>query len=162
MPTSHLPLSTSAQIVQEALAQKGMDFKVFELAASTRTANEAAAAIGCNVAQIIKSLIFRTQKTHQPILVLASGINRVNEKTIEKIAKEKMTKADADFTRNVTGFTIGGIPPIGHKQPLRTYIDKDLLKFDDLWAAAGTPHAVFCLKSKDLQQLTNGTVLEIK
>lgn len=104
-------LSKSAQNVQDALSKKGLSFKVVELAASTRTANDAAATIGCEVAQIIKSLIFRTRDTHRPILVLASGVNRVNEKTIEMQLGEKITKADADFTREVTGFAIGGIPP---------------------------------------------------
>ncbi|MCB1109914.1 MAG: YbaK/EbsC family protein [Chlamydiia bacterium] len=155
-------LSKSAQNVQEALNQKGVVTKVVELPASTRTADEAAQAIGCIVAQIVKSLIFQTKETHRPILVLASGVNRVNEKLIGKAVGEKIRKADADFTREVTGFAIGGIPPIGHKTPIATYIDEDLLQHQTLWAAAGTPHAVFSLDSSLLVDLTQGTVIAIK
>src|SRR5690349_19386712 len=143
-------LSKSAQKVQDILSEKKMDVKVLELPASTRTAEEAAKAIGCEVAQIVKSLIFRTKHTNKPILVLASGINRVNEKLIAKAAGEEITKADADFTREVTGFAIGGIPPVGHKLKIETFIDEDLLKFKELWAAAGTPHAVFSINSADI------------
>lgn len=154
-------LSKSAQSVQDTLTQKGITTRVLELPSSTRTAQEAAQSIGCKIEQIVKSLIFKTIDNHNPILVLASGPNRVNEKIIEEIVEEKIVKADADFTRQVTGFAIGGIPPIGHKQHLRTFIDQDLLHHDELWAAAGTPHAVFCLKSSDLKSLTNGQVIEV-
>ncbi len=155
-------LSNSAQSVQDALSRKGLALEVVELSASTRTANEAAETIGCEVAQIVKSLIFRTKASQKPILVLASGVNRVNEKAITALVGEKIGKADADFTREVTGFVIGGVPPVGHKQEIDTYIDEDLLKFDVLWAAAGTPNAVFRLGSADLQGLTNGRVVSIK
>lgn len=155
-------LSKSAQVVQDTLAKKNLPFTVIELSDSTRTANDAAATIGCEVAQIVKSLVFRAQETAKPILVLASGINRVNEKTIAKEVGEKILKADADFIRDITGFAIGGIPPVGHKQVLETYIDEDLLKFSDLWAAAGTPNAVFKLHSKHLIELTHGKVISIK
>lgn len=155
-------LSKSAQIVQNALTEKGLAFNVIELSASTRTANEAAATIGCDVAQIIKSLVFHTVETNKPLLVLASGVNRVNEKTIEKYVGEKIRKADANFTRDVTGFAIGGVPPVGHKQTLITFIDEDLLKFEELWAAAGTPNAVFNLQSKNIASLTGGKIISIK
>ncbi len=158
----HESLSKSAQSVQNVLAEKGLALKVVELAASTRTAQEAADSIGCTVAQIIKSLIFKTKETGKAILVLASGINRVNEKLVETHLGEKLVKADADFTREVTGFAIGGIPPVGHKQAIETFIDQDLLKYDELWAAAGTPHAVFSLKSSDLVNLTDGKVISIQ
>ncbi|MGC2310199.1 MAG: YbaK/EbsC family protein [Candidatus Babeliaceae bacterium] len=155
-------LSKSAQIIQDVLCKKGLDFKVIELPASTRTAEEAAKAIGCTVGQIVKSLVFRTLKTNQPILVLASGMNRVNEKIISKLVGEDIAKADAEFTREVTGFAIGGIPPIGHSQSLKIFIDEDLLQFKELWAAAGTPHAVFKLDSTVIQSLTGGKVTSIK
>lgn len=154
-------LSKSAQVVQNILYQQGINFKVIELPTSTRTAQDAATTIGCQLSQIVKSLIFKTQKTHKPILVLASGPNRINEQLIEKHLEEKIEKADADFTREVTGFAIGGIPPIGHKQPIQTFIDKDLLQLSELWAAAGTPNAVFNLKPEDLLTLTNGQVISI-
>jgi prolyl-tRNA editing enzyme YbaK/EbsC (Cys-tRNA(Pro) deacylase) len=155
MSNDHKILSKSAQNVQNILSQKGLVFEVIELSSSTRTAQDAANTIGCEIAQIVKSLLFRTKSTSQPVLILASGINRVHEKTIEKMILEKITKADADFTREITGYAIGGIPPVGHKQKINhIFIDKDLLKFETLWAAAGTPNAVFRLRSSDLESLT--------
>ncbi len=156
-------LSKSAQSVQDALSQKGLVFEVVELSSSTRTANDAATTIGCEVAQIVKSLLFRSANTNQPVLILASGINRVNEKTIESLISEKIIKADADFTREITGFAIGGVPPVGHKQKIdKIFIDEDLLKYEKLWAAAGTPNAVFSLHSSDLESLTGGRIVAIK
>lgn len=155
-------LSKSAQSVQDALVKQGIKATVLELPASTRTAEEAAKAIGCQVAQIVKSLIFRTKETSRPILLLVSGTNRVNEKTIARAIGEEIVKADAEFTREVTGFAIGGIPPMGHKQKIETYIDEDLLQYKELWAAAGTPHAVFSLESTLIERVTNGVVISIK
>ncbi len=156
-------LSKSAKVVQEALLKKGFSFEVVELPSSTRTAKDAANTLGCEVAQIIKSLLFRSEKTNQPILILASGINQVNEIMIEKIVGEKIVKADAGFTRDITGFAIGGVPPVGHKQTINyIFVDEDLLKFDQLWAAAGTPNAVFSLRSNDLLNLTDGKIVTIK
>lgn len=163
MSNNNKILSKSAQSIQNTLAEKGMAFEVIELASSTRTANDAATTIGCEVAQIVKSLLFRSVITNQPLLILASGINRVNEKTIEKLVGEEIVKADADFTREITGFAIGGVPPIGHKQAIHTiFIDEDLLRFEKLWAAAGTPNAVFSLCSNNLENLTNGKIVSIK
>lgn len=156
-------IAKSAQSVQMALDTKGLSCKVKELPGSTRTAEDAASSIGCDVAQIVKSLIFKTKTTRTPVLILASGPNRVNEKTIESHLNEKITKADADFVREVTGFAIGGIPPIGHKQAVDCiFIDEDLFKFDSVWAAAGTPNAVFCIKSQDLLTMTTGKIISIK
>ncbi|HEV2601761.1 MAG TPA: YbaK/EbsC family protein [Candidatus Babeliales bacterium] len=156
-------LTKSAQSVQAALEKKGLSATVVELSDSTRTAQDAGAAIGCSVAQIVKSLIFKTKETNKPVLVLASGPNRVNEKLIESYVGEKIVKADADFVREITGFAIGGIPPIGHKQQIDLiFIDEDLLTFDSVWAAAGTPNAVFDLHSKDLLEMTGGKVVSIK
>ena len=162
MTTQNNIISKSAQKVQNALLQKGVEFKVIELPASAHTAIAAAEALECEVAQIVKSLIFKTKETHQPILVLASGINRVNEKAVAQIVGEKLEKADANFTREVTGYAIGGIPPVGHATQINTYIDEDLLKLGTLWAAAGTPNAVFSFESKDIESLTNGHVVCIK
>ncbi|HAT6902722.1 TPA: YbaK/EbsC family protein [Legionella pneumophila] len=162
MSESNNALSKSALKVQEVLSNKGLNFKVIELPSSTRTANEAAETIGCEVSQIVKSLIFRMKDGDRPVLVLASGVNRVNEKTIEAQVGEKILKADADFCRVVTGFAIGGVPPVGHIQQIDTFIDEDLLQHKEIWAAAGTPNAVFCLESKDLMSLTNGKVISIK
>lgn len=156
-----IELSKSAQTVQAALQAKGLDFKVVELPSSTRTASEAAQTIGCDAAQIIKSLLFKTKHTQQPILILASGINQVDLTVLTKVLNEEIVKADADFARQVTGFAIGGIPPIGHREKMKTFIDEDLLTHTELWAAAGTPHAVFKLHANDLQRLVDGEVINI-
>jgi prolyl-tRNA editing enzyme YbaK/EbsC (Cys-tRNA(Pro) deacylase) len=155
-------LQPSAQKVQEALTALGLPCQVVELPASTRTAQEAAQAIGCTVAQIVKSLVFRGTRTGKPILVLASGAKRVNEERLGEWAGEPIGKADADFVRRHTGFAIGGVPPVGHPEPVETYIDEDLLQYDEIWAAAGTPYAVFRLSAKDLTKIGPGAVGKIK
>lgn len=158
----NIQLKKAAQLVQDVLNGHNLECKVLELPSSTRTAIEAANAIGCEVAQIAKSLIFKTV-SGQPVLVLASGPNRVNEKIIASYLGEKIEKADADFTREVTGFAIGGIPPVGHKRKIiNIFIDEDLLNFDSVWAAAGTPNAVFELPTKHLLDITSGKVVSVK
>jgi prolyl-tRNA editing enzyme YbaK/EbsC (Cys-tRNA(Pro) deacylase) len=152
-------LSASAQKVQNALNALGLTLEVVELPASTRTAMEAAQAIGCEVGQIVKSVVFRAKLSERPILVVASGANRVNEKQIEARIGEPLGKADADFVRARTGFVIGGVPPAGHAEKLETFIDADLLVYPEIWAAAGTPNAVFRLTPADLVRMTAGTVL---
>ena len=156
-------LTKSAQSIQDVLRLKGIErADVIELPDSTRTAVDAAAAIGCDVAQIVKSLIFKTQETEKAVLILASGKNRVDERIIESHVGEKITKADAEFTRDVTGFAIGGIPPLGHKQVIPfIFIDEDLLSFESVWAAAGTPNAVVNLETKDFLQVTGGKVISL-
>jgi len=155
-------LSSSAQKVQNALDARGMTLQVVELPGSTRTALEAAQAVGCDVGQIIKSLVFKGKRTEQPILVIASGANRVDEHKIEAMIGEPLGKADAEFVRQHTGFVIGGVPPVGHSEPLRTFIDADLFQYSQVWAAAGTPNAVFALDPADLPRLTGGIVADIK
>lgn len=154
-------LSPSARRVQEALQGLGMTLHVVELPASTRTSAEAAQAVGCTVGQIAKSLVFRGAESGAPILVIASGANRVDEDKLAGLAGEAVAKADADFVRRHTGFVIGGVPPVGHSRPLRTFLDQDLLKFDEIWAAAGTPHAVFRLTPAELQRMTGAPVVAI-
>ena len=154
-------LSASAQKVQQALAKLGFSLEVVELPCSTRTAVEAAQAVGCEVGQIVKSLIFRGLRSQQPIMVAASGSNRVKEKRIASLIDEPLGKADADFVRQHTGFVIGGVPPVGHAQPLQTFIDEDLMQYSEIWAAAGTPHAVFRLTPADLVKMTGGRVVRI-
>jgi len=154
-------LSASARRMQEVLQEHGLDCQVVELPDSTRTAPEAAASIGCQVAQIVKSLVFRGRHTDRPILVIASGANRVNEKRLGELAGEPVEKASADFVRERTGFAIGGVPPLGHAEPLLTFIDQDLLRYDIVWAAAGTPHAVFRLTPSQLIRVAGGEVTPI-
>ena len=155
-------LTPSARRVQEALAQLGYSLQVVELPDSTRTAQEAAQAIGCQVGQIVKSLVFKAKRSERPILIIASGANRVNEKRIEAFIGEPLGKADADFVRLHTGFAIGGVPPVGHLTRLETFIDQDLLQYERVWAAAGTPHAVFELNPAELPAMTGGRVVGIQ
>lgn len=156
------PLSKSARRVQDALDKQGKDFQVIELPDSTRTAVEAARAVGCQLGQIVKSLVFKAKRSKRPVLVIASGANRVDEKKIEALIGEPLGKADADFVRSSTGFAIGGVPPVGHDPEMPVFIDNDLLQYDEVWAAAGTPHAVFRLDPHDLQPMTGGKLVDIK
>jgi len=154
-------LKPSAQRVQDALDQRGYLHRIVELADSTRTAAEAAAAVGCSVGQIAKSLIFRGHTSRRPILIIASGVNRVHEKRTGDLIGERLDKADAEFVRAATGYVIGGVPPLGHGTQLATYIDQDLLQYDEIWAAAGHPHAVFRLTPTDLVAMTGGVVITV-
>ena len=154
-------LSNSAKRVQKFLATNGFSFKVKELPGSTRTAQEAADSIGCTVAQIAKSLIFKEKKTDRPVLVIASGSNRVDVKKIQKTTGIKLGKADGKFVKERVGYAIGGIPPVGHDEPLETLLDNDLKNYEIIWAAAGTPFAVFQLKSADLEPLTKGRWMDL-
>lgn len=155
-------LSASAQRFQDILKQRGFAHQVIELPASTRTAREAAQAVGCQPGQIVKSLVFKALQSQTPLLVLASGPNRVDEQRLSELAGEPIGKADADFVRQWTGFAVGGVPPLGHKEPVAAFIDETLLGYETLWAAAGTPHAVFELTPADLQTMTDGRVVSIK
>ena len=155
-------LSASAQKVQDALAAHGLALTVVELPHSTRTAAEAALAVGCAVGQIVKSIIFRAAETNRPVLVVTSGANRVSEKAVAALLGEPLAKADPDFVRTRTGFVIGGVPPMGHAEAPVTFIDEDLLAYSEIWAAAGTPNAVFRLTPADLLALTSGKVVKVK
>ena len=154
-------LSVCARKVQDTLETLGLKLQVIELPSSTRTAVEAAQAVSCQVGQIVKSLIFKTKHSGKPVLILTSGANRVNEKRIEELVAEPLGKADADFVREQTGFSIGGVPPIGHRQQLETFIDQDLMQYKEIWAAAGTPNAVFGLSPGDLVKMTKGKITQI-
>ena len=154
-------LSPSAQRVQDALKALGFANTVIEHEQTTRSAKDAAQAIGCAVGQIVKSLIFVTHDSRRPVLILVSGPNRVNELRMGQLIGETLARADPDFVQAVTGFAIGGVPPIGHRNPLLTYIDQDLFKFAEIWAAGGTPHAVFKLTPQELQQMTGGQAVSV-
>jgi prolyl-tRNA editing enzyme YbaK/EbsC (Cys-tRNA(Pro) deacylase) len=161
MATEAVPDSGPAR-VQRLLDEMGIASEVVRFDASTRTAAEAAAAIGCTVAQIAKSLIFKGGSSGGHILVIASGINRANEQKVAAAIGEGIRKADAEFVRERTGYVIGGVAPIGHAiKPRHTLIDASLAALDPLWAAAGHPHAVFRANFADLVRLTGGRVTEI-
>ncbi len=154
-------LKTSAQKVQDFLAQHGQNFQVKQLTSSTRTALEAAESIGCSVSQIAKSLIFKNKKSQEPILIVASGSNMVDVRKVEKALGIKLSKPDADYVREQVGYAIGGVPPIAHKTKLLTVLDPDLQQHEQIWAAAGTPNSMFSLKAAELESLTEGQWIEL-
>lgn len=153
-------VSRSARRVQVALARLDRRLEVRELVASTRTAAEAAKAIGCTVEQIAKSVVFRGRETDRPILAVARGTVRIDESKLADLAGEPVERADADYVRARTGYAIGGVPPMAHSEPIETWIDTGLLDLDVAWAAAGTPHTVFRLTPADLIRLTGGALRE--
>src|SRR6266496_1371766 len=157
-----MSLSPSAQKIQDQLKSLGFDYTVIEHAESTRTAQEAAERAGCKLGQIVKSLIFMGKDSGKPILVLTSGANRVDEKRISEYVGESISRAGADFVRAATGFAIGGVPPIGHTQKMETYLDEDFRQYETIWAAAGTPNAIFELPTKVLEQITDAKVVRVK
>jgi prolyl-tRNA editing enzyme YbaK/EbsC (Cys-tRNA(Pro) deacylase) len=155
-------LPASARKVQDAAQALGLEIAVRVMDAPTRTAEEAASACGVTVSQIVKSLVFMGAATGRPYLLLVSGTNRVNEKGVARHLGEKLNRPDADAVRALTGYAIGGIPPFGHDTPLATYVDADLLAFDVVWAAAGTPKAVFRVAPTQLRDATRAAVIDVK
>jgi prolyl-tRNA editing enzyme YbaK/EbsC (Cys-tRNA(Pro) deacylase) len=154
-------LKPAAQRVQDALLAKGLSCQVRHMTQTTRTAEEAAAACGCAVGQIVKSLVFRGAQSGNPYLLLVSGSNRVSEKDVAARIGEALRRPDAQYVRDVTGFAIGGIPPLGHDRPLATYMDEALLAYEVVWAAAGTPDAVFSVAPADLAKVTGAGVISV-
>lgn len=134
-----------------------MSTQVIQLSESTRTAKEAASALSCALGQIVKSLVFRVND--DPILVLASGSNHVDERLLESLIGSPIQRARADFVRQHTGHTIGGVAPVGHPKPIPTFVDKDLLNYEQVWAAAGGPYAVFACEPSFLATL--GKVIRV-
>ncbi len=154
-----MALSKKSKIVQDHLLKFGLKTEVVEFSESTKTAQEAADAIGCEIGQIVKSLVFRNKD--QGLLFLVSGKNNLNVDRVSRALRIEIKKADAEFVKEKTGFSIGGVPPVAHQTKLETYIDQDLLAYNEVWAAAGMPFAVFRLESRMLQPLTNGKIIKI-
>lgn len=155
-------LKPAAQRVETAAHALGLDITVKTMSQSTRTAEDAAAACGCAVGQIVKSLVFRGKESGRPYLLLVSGANRVNEKAVANVIGEPLVRPDAQYVRDVTGYAIGGIPPVGHASPITTYMDQDLLQFDIVWAAAGTPESVFSVVPAELRDKAGAMVIGVK
>lgn len=147
--------------VKEALLQGGLTVQIKAMEESARTAQMAADAIGCQVAQIVKSLVFKAQGQDLAILALVSGANRLDEKLVEEQLGFKLEKANAAFVRDMTGFAIGGVAPVGHLKPSQTIIDQDLLLFKTVWAAAGHPNTVFPISPPQLIKLSAGKVMVV-
>jgi len=153
----------STQKVANAAQALGLTIEIVAFEQTTRTAQEAAEAIGCDVAQIVKSLCFMVAGT--AVMALVSGANQLDEKKLARlcgVGRKKVKRAKADFVKEQTGFSIGGVPPFGHAQPLPIYIDKDLMQFKVIWAAAGTPFAVFAISPADIQSVSKGTIADLK
>lgn len=153
----------TAQRVADAAQALGLAVTIKEFSESTRTAADAANAIGCTVGQIVKSLLFVVEG--QAVIALVSGTNHLDEKKLANhcnASRKQVKRADAETAREATGFAIGGVPPFGHKSPLPTYIDQDFLQYEIIWAAAGTPNAVFAITPQELIQATQGIVGDLK
>ncbi|HEX2439081.1 MAG TPA: YbaK/EbsC family protein [Methylomirabilota bacterium] len=153
--------SPTVRRVQDALAALGKGHAIVDLGQSARTAADAAQAVGCSVAQICKSIVFRLRESDRPLLVVTSGAHRVDEVKVSALVGEPLGRADADFVRARTGFAIGGVAPIGHTGPVVTLIDEHLLTFPEIWAAAGHPNTVFKLTPHDLIAMTQGRVAAV-
>lgn len=154
-------ISASVQRVRDALLAAGIASEVQELSTSTRTAHEAADAVGCTVGQIVKSLIVKGAASGKLYLVLTSGANRLCTRKVAALAGEEIGMADARSVRDYTGFAIGGVPPLGHLNPMTSFIDNTLLGLGAVWAAAGSPNALFRLTPPELERITGGTAAEI-
>ncbi|MBT9288955.1 YbaK/EbsC family protein [Prosthecodimorpha staleyi] len=147
--------------VRLAATDLGLAVEIVEMPGSTRTAEDAAAACGCAVGQIVKSLVFVGAETRRPLLLLVSGANRVDETGVRAAIGEALERPDASYVRTTTGFAIGGVAPIGHETPMTTYLDRDLLAFETVWAAAGSPKAVFAIAPAQLVEATGATVIAV-
>jgi Cys-tRNA(Pro) deacylase len=153
----------SAQKVADAARALGLSVEIVEFEETTRTAQDAAHAIGCQVAQIVKSLLFIVGG--QPAMALVSGANRLDERklaALRGVGRKQVERADADTTKAATGFSIGGVPPFGHASRLPVYVDEDLTRFEVVWAAAGTPFAVFAVTPEELVRASQGAVADLK
>jgi Cys-tRNA(Pro) deacylase len=153
----------STQKVVDAAQALGLTIEVIEFEQTTRTAADAAAAIGCEVAQIVKSLCFLVND--EPVMALVSGANQLDEWKLAAlcgVGRKKVKRADAEMVKAATGFSIGGVPPFGHPSPLPMYIDQDLTRFDVLWAAAGTHFAVFAIEPEVLVRVCGGAVVDLR
>lgn len=146
--------------VQAALAAAGVTARIEQFPSSTRTAEEAAATVGTSVGQIVKSLVFLSGDA--PVIALVSGVNRLDTRRLGELTGATIGKADADAVRRATGYSIGGVPPIGFLAPIPTFIDRDLLRYDLVWAAAGTPRHVFPIAPQELVRITGGSVADLK
>jgi prolyl-tRNA editing enzyme YbaK/EbsC (Cys-tRNA(Pro) deacylase) len=149
----------NAQRIQAALKDRGSSAEVIQVPDSTRTAAEAAAALGTTVSQIVKSLVFVAD--NHPLLVLTSGSERVSTDKVRALVGAKVSRPDADTVKRLTGYAIGGIPPLAHDTPARVLMDPHLLEFDIVWAAAGTPHTVFGIAPDELRRVTGAELADV-
>ncbi|MDA0184142.1 YbaK/EbsC family protein [Solirubrobacter phytolaccae] len=154
-------LPRSSRRVHAALVALGLPADIVHLEDATRTAPEAAAAVGCELGAIVKSLVMRGVTSGQPVLALVSGSNRADLELLEAALDEQVERPDATYVREVTGYAIGGIPPVGHPAPVRTFMDEDLLQYETVWAAAGHPHTIFPIAPSALADAAGATVTRL-
>ena len=157
-PARHPTALRTSQLLRDA----GIDTQVVEFEQPTRTSADAAAAIGCSIAEIAKSIVFRGTSSGQAVIVVASGDNRVSETKVAEQVGEPLARADGDFVRAATGYAIGGVAPIGHTQPVKLLLDEDLRRFEKIWAAGGTPFSVFPLRPDQLRSVTGAGWADVK
>ncbi len=157
-PDFHHP---AIERIRSVLAAQGLHDRINLLQDATHTSQAAADHLGCDVAQIAKSVIFRARDTDRTVLVIASGRHRVDEKRVAESLGEALAKADADFVKSRTGFVIGGVAPVGHLQPPVCFIDSQLCEYSRIWAAAGLPNSLFWLTPDELQRIAPGPVLDV-
>ena len=153
-------MKPAAERVQQILRELGLESEVVEFSESTKTSAEAASAIGTTLGQICKSILF--EAGGEPVMVIASGVNRIDTAKVQQHVGQPLGKANAAFVREKTGFVIGGVPPVGHLHPFPIFIDQDLMQYPLVYAAAGTPNAIFPLKPADLVRITGGEVIDCK
>ncbi len=153
-------LSPLTQRVRQVLEGLDIGFELRQFEESTRTSQDAADTIGCDVGQIAKSIAFSSGS--RPVLVIASGRNRIDLKKVEQELGESIAMMKPEQVKEVTGFAVGGVPPVGHNTSMETFIDQDLMGFDIVWAAAGTPNSIFSVKSPDLARITSGRVIDLR
>jgi prolyl-tRNA editing enzyme YbaK/EbsC (Cys-tRNA(Pro) deacylase) len=158
IPARHATALRVAQLLRDA----GVAGDIVEFEQPTRTSAEAAAAIGCTVAEIAKSIVFRGAQSGEAVIVVASGANRVSEAKVAARVGEALARADADFVRESTGYAIGGVAPLGHAKPVKLLLDEDLLRFEKVWAAGGTPFSVFPLTPQELRAITGAEWADVK
>ena len=151
----------SLQRVRDALSEAGIEAEITTFPATTRTAEDAARAVGCEVGQIAKSLVFRSEESGEPVLIVTSGANRVDPEKVARERGDRLAMADAAFVRERTGYAVGGVPPLGHDGSLTIYLDRDLLSYERIWAAAGRPDSVFAVSPRELSRVTGCTVIDV-
>lgn len=151
---------SSVEQVKEVLRKLGVKTEVVEFPVSTRTASQAASALGTTLGQIVKSLVFVAEEV--PLLVLVSGANRVDLQKLGRIVSREVRKADADEVKEITGFSIGAVPPVAQRRALSVYVDEDLLQYSEVFAAAGSPCAVFGVTPQELVGISRGKVINLK
>ena len=160
-PSRSSGLTPKASQFQKTLKKLGFSNQVVELDKSTGTVQEAARAIGCQIGQIAKSIILKSLATRKPFLIIASGSNQINKKVVTDHSGEAVEIANPDFVLEKTGFTVGGVPPIGHLEPIKTLIDIDLFRHREIWASGGSPKAVFKTTPGDLIKMTRGKIIKV-